>query len=267
MSALAVYLAVQPEVIRVRIARVRGSSPREEGAEMFVAPKAVHGTIGGGQLEYMAIDEARAVLARGAAGAQMDVPLGPEIGQCCGGRVEIALARMDAAMRAEAIAAEGVARESRPHLYILGAGHVGRALADLAQHVPLRTVLVDGRAAELALCAADVETVLTPLPEALVRAAPSGSGFVILTHDHALDFLLAAEALARGDGSYVGMIGSATKRASFKRWTAARGGSAEGLTCPIGAGQSGDKRPEMIAALVLGEVVAALGARARVSMP
>ena len=264
MSALAAYLAAQPDVIHVRIARVRGSSPRDEGAEMFVAPDAVHGTIGGGQLEYMAIDEARALLSRGEARGEMDVPLGPEIGQCCGGRVEIALTRMDEAMRAAAMEAEEAAQEARPHLYILGAGHVGRALADLAQHLPIRTVLVDGRAAELGLCRAEVETALTPLPEALVRAAPEGSAFVILTHDHALDFLLAAEALGRGDGAYVGMIGSATKRASFTSWTRARGGSAAGLTCPIGAGQSGDKRPEMIAALVLGEVVAALGAKVAV---
>jgi xanthine dehydrogenase accessory factor len=267
MSGVAAYLAAQPEVIRVRLVRVRGSSPREEGAEMFVAPEAVHGTIGGGQLEYMAIDEARALLSRGAMRGEMDVPLGPEIGQCCGGRVEIALVWMDDAMRTAAIAADARAQETRPHLYILGAGHVGRALADQAQHLPLCTVLVDGRAAELSLCAAKVETVLTPLPEALVRAAPQGSAYVILTHDHALDFLLASEALERGDGAYVGMIGSATKRASFTSWTRARGGSAKGLTCPIGAGQSGDKRPEMIAALVLGEVVAALGARTWVKAP
>ena len=62
MSGLATFLAANPDVIRVRIARVRGSSPREAGAEMFVAPEAVQGTIGGGQLEYMAIDKARDVI-------------------------------------------------------------------------------------------------------------------------------------------------------------------------------------------------------------
>ncbi|MBR9842331.1 MAG: xanthine dehydrogenase accessory protein XdhC [Rhodobacteraceae bacterium] len=262
MNGCAAFLAAHGAVIRVRITRVRGSSPREEGVVMYVAPEAVYGTIGGGQLEYMAIDEARALLARDGAVAEMDVPLGPEIGQCCGGRVEIALERMDEAMRREAAEAEARELEVRPHLYILGAGHVGRALADLTQHLPLRTVLADGRAAELALCKAKVETALTPLPEALVREAPAGSAFVILTHDHALDFLLAAEALGRGDAAYVGMIGSATKRASFVSWARAQGGTVEGLTCPMGAGRSGDKRPEMIAALVLGEVVASLGAKA-----
>ena len=65
---------------------------------------------------------------------------------------------------------------------------------------------------------AGVERVLTPLPEEVVRRAPAGSAFVVLTHDHALDFLIAREALARGDAAYVGMIGSRTKRVSFQRW-------------------------------------------------
>ena len=68
-------------MIRVRITRARGSTPREEGAEMMVGPEAATGTIGGGQLEYLAIDRARQMLARGEDRAVMDVPLGPEIGQ------------------------------------------------------------------------------------------------------------------------------------------------------------------------------------------
>ena len=71
---------------------------------------------------------------------------------------------------------------------------------------------------------AGVERVLTPLPEEIVRRAPPGSAFVVLTHDHALDFLIVREALARGDAAYVGMIGSRTKRVSFLRWLA-RGGA------------------------------------------
>ncbi|HRO15401.1 MAG TPA: XdhC family protein, partial [Paracoccus sp. (in: a-proteobacteria)] len=72
-------------MIRVRVTRAFGSTPREEGAEMFVGPATVTGTIGGGHLEYMAIDRARQMLARGEMEAAMDVPLGPAIGQCCGG--------------------------------------------------------------------------------------------------------------------------------------------------------------------------------------
>jgi len=85
---------------------------------------------------------------------------------------------------------------------------------------------------------------------------------VVLTHDHGLDFLLVAEALARGDAAYVGMIGSASKRARLLRFLAERGVAHRGLTCPIGAAGAGDKRPAVIAAFVLAEIMAALGARA-----
>lgn len=247
-------------VIHVRLSRVRGSSPREAGAEMFVAEAGLWGTIGGGQLEYMAVDKARAMLRAGEDSAAMEVPLGPEIGQCCGGRVELVLSFMSDAARMRAIEAEGMRRDAAPHVYILGAGHVGRALADLFQFLPVRCILVDGRAAELALCAAAVEKRLSVMPEADIRAAPPGSAFIVLTHDHALDFLLAAEALGRRDASYVGLIGSATKRARFERYchAAAPGLPMKPLSCPIAAGCTGDKRPAVIAAFTTAEVMARL---------
>uniref|UniRef100_UPI0025FD96A8 XdhC family protein n=1 Tax=uncultured Paracoccus sp. TaxID=189685 RepID=UPI0025FD96A8 len=91
-----------------------------------------------------------------------------------------------------------------------------------------------------------------------IRAARPGSAVIILTHDHALDFLLVAEALSRGDLSYVGMIGSATKRAQFTRFARARGLDPAPLTCPIGAGFTPDKRPAVIAAFTAAEVIARL---------
>ncbi|MFT4013068.1 MAG: xanthine dehydrogenase accessory protein XdhC [Paracoccus sp. (in: a-proteobacteria)] len=233
-------------MIRVRITRARGSTPREAGAAMIVTQQTVQGTIGGGQLEYMAIDRARQMLARDEAGATMDVPLGPEIGQCCGGRVELALTRID----------EAPAAPEHPQVLIFGAGHVGRALSRALALLPLRPILIDQRASELAQ--ATGETRLTPLPEAEIRAAPAGTSFVILTHDHALDFLLAAEALRRLDAPYIGMIGSGTKLAQFRRFARAQGLDTGRLTCPIGAGYSHDKRPEIIAAFTAAELIGRL---------
>ena len=262
MSTLAEFLARHAEAAAVRLTRVRGSSPREAGTEMYVSREATFGTIGGGQLEYMMIDAARAMLAAGEDRRDCDVPLGPEIGQCCGGRVEVAIARMDAAMRAQALCDDRQEHAAFPHVYILGAGHVGRALAGLLAQMPVRAQLVDSRAEELGLSDTPVEKHLTPLPETLIAAAPAGSAYVVLTHDHALDFLLAAQALARGDAGYVGMIGSATKRARFRSWCRDHGGGVDtgGLTCPSGAQGSADKRPALIAAFVAAEVLAALTA-------
>ena len=231
-------------MIRVRVISARGSTPRDVGAEMFVGPDAVQGTIGGGQLEYMAIDRARVMLAQGLALDQMDIPLGPEIGQCCGGRVVLELDRL------------GPTAQDHPDALIFGAGHVGRALALALQPLPVNATLIDQRPEELALAATGVTTHLTPLPEAMIRAARAGTAVVILTHDHALDFLLATEALSRPDLSYVGMIGSATKRAQFLRF--AKGIDTSRLVCPIGAGLSHDKRPEVIAAFTAAELIGRL---------
>lgn len=234
-------------MIRVRIDRARGSTPREEGAEMVVGPDSVTGTIGGGALEYLAIDRARQMLARDEAAAVMDVPLGPEIGQCCGGRVKLVLDRTAPAPR-----------DPGPPVLVLGAGHVGRALALALLPLPVSVRLIDTRAAELAMAAPGVPTTLTPLPEAEIRAAPPGSAFVVLTHDHALDFLLATEALARGDAAYVGMIGSRTKRATYARFAASQGIPTDALTCPIAANAPRDKRPAVIAAFAAAEIMARL---------
>ena len=80
-------------------------------------------------------------------------------------------------------------------------------------------------------CPRDIETRLTPVPEEMVRDAPAGSAFVVLTHDHALDFLIVAEALKREDAAYVGMIGSKTKKATFRSWyLKTAGGTRSGLS-------------------------------------
>lgn len=230
-------------MIRVTITRTRGSSPREVGATMFVTPDGLEGTIGGGQLEYMAIDRARQMLDRGEGTASMDVPLGPEIGQCCGGRVELALTHVE----------KTPPPPEHPQVLIFGAGHVGRALNRTLALLPLRPILIDQRPGELVQARGEAR--LTPLPEAEIRAAPDGTSYIILTHDHALDFLLAAEALRRLDAPYIGMIGSRTKRAQFQRFAARQGVDVSRLVCPIGAGYSHDKRPEIIAAFTAAELI------------
>ncbi|MFD1196463.1 xanthine dehydrogenase accessory protein XdhC [Seohaeicola saemankumensis] len=76
-------------VARVVIAQVRGSSPREVGAAMLVWPEGQSGTIGGGALEHQAAQAARAMLAGGPASRLSRHALGPDLGQCCGGSVQL----------------------------------------------------------------------------------------------------------------------------------------------------------------------------------
>lgn len=265
MSGAAELLAGGASVIHLQIIRVQGSSPREEGAEMYVTAKAMAGTIGGGVAEWQALARARDMLAHGEMQAQLDIALGPELGQCCGGRVQIALTRLGQAQRA-AHQARLEAR-ARPELLILGAGHVGRALARITAALPWAVRLVDPRENELALAPQGVQTCLTPLPEAEIAAAPPASAYVITTHDHGLDFLTTLAALRRGDAAYVGLIGSATKRARFARFARDHGGGVDiaPLICPIGAAGLGDKRPEMIALMTAQEIALALAKAAPAS--
>ncbi|MCX2724645.1 xanthine dehydrogenase accessory protein XdhC [Roseibium salinum] len=271
MSALLTHAAdffdTGNPAIRVALTRVRGSSPRGVGTEMFVTASGLLGTIGGGRLEHIAIDEARTLLAEGMLSRWLDLPLGPEIGQCCGGRVELHLTRMSRKDRRDALDRFKDAEEQQPHVYIMGAGHVGRALANLMQHAPVHCVLVDMREGELAQSTAAVDKRRSAIPEVDIYKAPPGSAFVVATHDHGLDFLLASAALEIGHAAYVGMIGSATKRARLRSWCESHcdGLSIDGLTCPIGATASRDKRPEIIAAFVAAEVLTALTTGSRAS--
>lgn len=256
------FLRREPDCVLVEVTGAAGSTPRDTDAWMLVAADGLFGTIGGGQLEYMAIDHGRRALKRGEASDTLTIPLGPEIGQCCGGRVALAFTRIDREKAAMLIERSDLEIASRPHVYVFGAGHVGDALALALSLVPVRTVLVDTRENELSAVAdiPGIETCLTAMPEMVVRDAPPGSAFVILTHDHALDFLIAAEALRRDDASYVGMIGSKTKRSTFKNWLSREIGRPElfdRLICPIGGTTVKDKRPAVIAALAAAEVMAA----------
>lgn len=233
-------------MIRVRVAATLGSTPREVGAEMLVTLEESRGTIGGGRLEFDAIEHARGMIRDGKAQDIIRVILGPETGQCCGGQVTL-----------EFDTDQPAPKPMQPQVLIFGAGHVGRALAGAMSRLPFNVTLYDERAEELRKITG-FETVLTPLPEQAIRAARPGAAFVVMTHDHGLDFMLTTEALKRGDAAYVGLIGSATKRARFVREARQSGIDASALTCPIGSGFSADKRPEVIAAFTAAEITAKL---------
>ena len=264
ITQFATFLATNPDAIICMLTAVRGSSPREQGTFMLVGPTALFGTIGGGALEYLVIEHARRLLANGQAEEAMDVPLGPEIGQCCGGRVEVGLRYADAAVREQLASIVAEEDTALPHVYVFGAGHVGRALAQILSLLPVQLDVIDTRREELAELPDGIKSRVVAMPEAVVRSAPQGSSYVILTHDHALDFLLAQEALARLDAPYIGMVGSLTKRARFSSWFRAEGGDTqalERLISPIGHQGLGDKRPAVIAALAAAEIMVHIGQR------
>lgn len=270
-KSLKAFLGATGGVVLVEVARAKGSTPREAGAYMLVSRSAIHGTIGGGQLEFMAIDKARQMLADAGEPRELmlDIPLGPEIGQCCGGRVEVLIRLVNGELGAELLRNAETEEGRLPSIYIFGGGHVGLALANALALLPLKTIVVETRAEALEDMPDGIETRLTSVPEEMVRSAPAGAAFIVLTHDHALDFLIVAEALKRKDVAYVGMIGSKTKKATFRSWYLKSAGGSEAdfsrLVSPIGGDTVKDKRPSVIAALAAAEIMTALAAYADAS--
>ena len=136
-EAVEALLDLGPAML-ARVETAKGSTPREAGAWMLVGARRTLGTIGGGQLEYMVIDAARALMARGGVRQVLDVPLGPEIGQCCGGRTRLTVVRAEGPTLERLMAAVDRARARLPSVYVIGAGHVGRALAACLALLPVR---------------------------------------------------------------------------------------------------------------------------------
>ena len=166
-------------------------------------------------------------------------PLGPALGQCCGGAVTLSFTLLDAAMVDAWPAAAPLF-----HLQLYGAGHVGRAIVQALAPLPVRIDWIDEREEEFARhvlpisgCTADIRSVCVDAVEAEVRLAPPGAFYLVLTHEHDLDLRITEAILRRGDFGYLGLIGSKTKRQRFFHRFEQRGiasDSIERITCPIG---------------------------------
>lgn len=248
--------------MEVVVLDARGSVPREPGTRMLVSADEVAGTIGGGHLEWTAIAQAREGLLGGMPVAvDRRIPLGPALGQCCGGVVTL---------RTQPLSAESLARWSAlPPLFTLqlyGAGHVGRAIVRLLSGLNCRVQWIDERESEFPAepGAPHIERLCVEPVEAEVAVAPPGAYYLVLTHSHDLDQRITGAILARGDFGYLGLIGSATKRARFMHRFEQRGIAVDLLarvTCPIGVPGIDGKEPEVIAVAVVAQLLQRAGTR------
>ncbi len=213
---------------------------------MVVSASAIYGTIGGGALEQRATEQARALIA-GPAGRgpeMLDLPLGPELAQCCGGHVTLLLEPF-----------------FPPHtqLLVFGAGHVGREIVRVLEGLPVRLAWIDPRADEFPpTIPAIAHKVITDTPLAEIDSAPAGAFYLVLTHSHDLDLELVRAVLRRGDFGYLGLIGSKTKRARFTARLRAWGvddAALDRMRCPIGLPGIPGKHPREIAIGVAAELL------------
>jgi xanthine dehydrogenase accessory factor len=286
----------------VTVAKAEGSTPREAGARMAVARDgAISGSVGGGPLEWAAIDVTRDLIASGRGAEWKTVSLGPAIDQCCGGRADLLhesfthedmdwIAPLALATDAELVVrgerrGEGPYRrhvakepapdwtvapsskdvlterlgESKTSLLLFGGGHVGRALVSALKPLPFAIRWIDDRPD--AFDGAEnfnARCVVSALPESELAGAEDGAFVLVMTHSHALDLALVTAALPDRRFPYVGLIGSATKRALFERRLAEFGVLPDAiarLVCPIGVPGIAGKSPAVIAAAVVAELL------------
>ncbi len=220
----------------VTVASHAGSSPREIGAKMLVCESGeFFGTIGGGNLESLALKEAAECLKSGKPSFNK-ISLGAATGQCCGGTVGLLVEVL----------------QRGPQLYVFGAGHVGRAICQVLAGTPFQIHLIDSRP-EWLFSTEIPQTVLRhpePWMHFLTQASwdAERTYAVVLTHQHALDQAIIAELVGK-PARYIGLIGSRTKWQRFQARLGSLGIAPEDLsrvTCPIGIPIKG-KAPKEIA--------------------
>ena len=290
-------------VTLVTVINVQGSAPREVGARMLVTSTKQWGTIGGGNLEYSAVAAARdRQLANKLQPLQQKFALGPALGQCCGGSVELlfeSITRETVLPGAAAgevwcrrIDADGFNYDGAvpgqvpepdatapicvfeaadqtwlieklapklPTVVVFGAGHVGSALVKQLTLLPCSIVWIDQRSDWLAQANVydQVTSVQTDWPEQEVPELPDDSWVIVLTHSHSTDFNICLALLKKQQFAFLGLIGSETKRNTFRKRFVQRGISEaliDRLSCPIGLSEISSRRPELIALAVAAQL-------------
>lgn len=322
--------------VLVTVGDIKGSTPRETGASMLVTADSLAGTIGGGRLEYLAVEKARMLLDTKSekASLRLQVPLGPELAQCCGGHVDLLISKLteidysnfnqlnnnnsksvllsqwigndcrrqlvsaddttqylDKPLQAAIlrkllspgteivppISSTGAAfsvvqsmSTSEFHVTLFGAGHVGKAVVSALAPLPCSITWIDERADEFpTFIPENVAKTVTTSALSEISKCPDGSYYLVMTHSHQLDLEICEAVLLENRESYLGLIGSTTKRKKFEKRLAVRGRSKDDIvriTCPIGLRELGGKRPAEIAASVTAEILIEVQKRAQIKM-
>lgn len=253
------------DAVLVTVASSRGSVPREAGTWMAVFADTLVATVGGGHLELDAIAHARTLLGQAprpdeASGTLVRYALGPSLGQCCGGEVHLRFEPIRASD--SATLAQRLADHQVP-VALFGGGHVGKALVQVLGQLPMAVHWVDSRDEIFpAAVPTNVRTEHSEPVQAAVADLAPGSRVLIMSFSHAEDLSIVADCLARqrakADLPYIGLIGSKTKWATFRKRLEARGFTSAELdhvTCPIGVPGIQDKRPEIIAIAVAAQLL------------
>ncbi|MEZ5149252.1 MAG: XdhC family protein [Bacteroidales bacterium] len=184
------------------IVATKGSSPRKAGSKMIVyEDKTIEGTIGGGSLEMRVMEDAPHVVESGTP-QKFSYNLEDDLGMHCGGYAEVYI--------------EPILPDEQ--LYIFGAGHVGKALADLASQFGFEIILVDTREEIIkGFQGTSYKFIRQDFVEAAKELAFGGNAYIVITtpkHKYDEDVLAVC---AKKPAAYFGMIGSKNKVALAKK--------------------------------------------------
>ncbi len=223
----------------------QGSTPRDGGSKMVVDAQQSYDTLGGGQLEYLIVQQARELIAQNQHCQLLKpFPLAAEAAQCCGGHVTVML---------ECIAAVPW------QLALFGAGHVCQSLVTILAGLNCQVRIIDNRPELMQnQLPANCRYEFYADPVAAIEQLPDQTWTIVFTHNHALDFSLCAKLLRNYRWGFVGMIGSATKALRFRKRLADAGINEQLLAqlhSPIGLAQVKGKLPMEVAVSIAAQLL------------
>ena len=246
------------DIVKAKIIHTEGSVPRETGDFMLINAKDIFGSIGGGHLEFLVINKAKDFLKYKIKKNQiLNIPLGPGIGQCCGGYVQIELSHY--INGEESIIAEKIYTNINQNLFIFGAGHIGQAIILKSIDLNFNVHLIDSRKNLLFMNEyKDVDYIFAQQPWQLIRNLSPNSYYLILTHNHDYDFKIINEILLYKSFEFLGLIGSKTKKNRFSSRLRNNGHHQNLINlieCPVGLNIKHNKEPNEIAISIIAKLI------------
>jgi len=243
-------------IVKAKIFNIKGSSPNKINDIILISNDTIFGTIGGGNLEYLVVREAKRLIDNNINKKSLNIPLGPGIGQCCGGYVQIRLSLHQNS--SEALKYEKLYDEENTNLYIFGAGHIGQALISKLENINFNTFLIDSREDFLKMTNINnINYLLSKKPWEIIYRLKDNSYFVVLTHSHDYDLKILNEVLKK-NFTFLGLIGSKTKKNRFFKRLIDNGHNkslVETIECPIGINIGNSKDPDEIAFSIITRLI------------
>ena len=187
----------------------------------------------------------------------INIPLGPSIGQCCGGYAQVEITKH--ANGFESLINEKFLNFKLDNLFIFGAGHIGQELSSRSTDLDFNVHLIDSRNDYLKIQnEKEIIPIFAKFPWMLVKNLPKKSYYIVLTHSHDYDFKIINEILNINTFQFLGLIGSKTKKKRFNNRLVKLGYNQyliNKIECPIGLKNITSKKPGEIAISIIARLL------------